>query len=190
MTRAHLLTALERHDHQHIDAGLQIGLAAPKHFIDTSADGGPGIGASDDDHVGIEAVALGHGRAVLADGLGDRDHLDARREAAALREDLILQEEAGNAGRDELVHGPRRVDDVPEPRLTVRDHRDRDGLADAPEVVDRFRQRHQAGVRQAEDRRGGLRARVEEEPEAGRLCQLGMMGRCAGDRADRVGLFS
>ncbi|QRM32151.1 hypothetical protein JO965_10170 [Microvirga sp. VF16] len=61
-----LFAVLECHNHQHIDAGLQISLAAPKHLVDTSANGHPGVRAGDDDHIRIKTITLGYGRAAAA----------------------------------------------------------------------------------------------------------------------------
>ena len=155
---ADFLARLQRGDHQHVDAGRKIGLAAAQHLVDAAADGGARIGARQDDDVGIELVAHGDRRPQLADGFLRRDDLQALGEAAALRKDLVLDEEACDAGVDQLADRARRVKDIAEAGLAIGEDRDRHGPADVARIVDHLGHGHQAGIGQAEDMRRGLRS--------------------------------
>jgi len=95
-----------------VGAGIRVGAAPPDRLVQAAAHGAERVGASDDDEVGILAVADLDGGAIFPDRLfASHDGL-AGDVAAALRELLVLDVDAGDAGLDELLdcsHGAQRV---------------------------------------------------------------------------------
>src|SRR5262249_13413230 len=77
-------------DEGQIRAGREIGVGAANRLVERAAAGAAGVGAGDEDEVGIELAPHGVGRAVLADGFVDRDHAPAGHVATALGDHLVL----------------------------------------------------------------------------------------------------
>ena len=88
-------SALRRLDEERVRTGLAVCERARDRVLEP--DRLPGVGPRDDDEVAV-AARLDR-RTQLPDLLGDGDHPLAAHVAAALRPDLILEEDAGGARR-------------------------------------------------------------------------------------------
>ena len=78
------------------------------------------------------------------------DDLLAGDEPAALREDLVLDVDAADAGADELVHGAPHVHRVAVAGVGVAEQRDADRPRDVPRVHHDLGHAREAGVRHAD----------------------------------------
>ena len=175
--RAQLVLRARRVDEDHVRAGGGVAVRARDRILE--ARDGDRVGARDDQRVGIRA-RVERGAQLLLVQLG-RDHVLALHVPAALREDLILELDAGDAGALELVHGADHLRDLAVARVGVGDHGDRDRRAEPPRVVDHLGRARDAEVGQPEGRsRGGVPAAVDRL-EAGALEQP------AGERVERAG---
>src|SRR3989442_12690734 len=86
-----------------VDAGVGVHAAARDSLLQAAAHRAVGVGARDDEEVGVEPVAHVDGGAVLAQRLlAAHAHL-AGDVAAALREALVLEVDAGHAGLDHFL---------------------------------------------------------------------------------------
>ena len=131
----------------------------------------------DDQRVGIGA-GVQRGAQLLLVQLR-RDHVLALHVPAALREDLILELDAGHAGALQLVHGADHLRDLAVAGVGVRDHGERDGGAEAPGVVDHLGRARDAEIGQPEGGRRGRVAAAIQRLEPGALQQP------AGERVER-----
>ena len=110
-----------------IDAGVGVQPAPGDRLLQAAAHRAVGVGARDDEEVGVEAVAHVDGGAVLAQRLlAAHAHL-AGDVATALREALVLEVDAGHAGLDHLLHRAHGREGVAVAVVGVGDDRDVDG---------------------------------------------------------------
>ena len=110
-----------------------------------------------------------------------RDDVLALDVPAALREDLILELDARDAGAFQLVHGADHLRDLAVARVGIGDHGDPDRRAEPPRVVDHLRRARDAEVGQAEGRSRGRVPAAVDRLEAGALQQP------ARERVERAG---
>lgn len=170
---AHLVDVGRRLDEQEVGAGLARDLRALDRLVD--AVDGERVGARHHDEVRIGARV--ERRAELRDPFGGRNHRLARHVAAALREHLVLEEQARDAGALVEAHGARDVGHVAEAGIRVGEDRQRGRLGEAPVHRRHLGERELRGVRRAEQRRRRAVAALRDRIEAG----------CLGDpRAERV----
>ena len=151
------------------DVGARGGVAVRARDRVLEAGHGDRIGARDDQRVAVGARVERRAQLLLVQ-LG-RDHVLALHVTAALREDLILELDAGDAGALELVHGADHLRDLAVARVGVGDHGERDGRAEAAGVLDHLGRARDAEVGQPEGGGGGRIAAAVERLEAGALEQ-------------------
>ena len=129
-----------------IHAGVGVGAAAADGLVERATDGAEGVGARDDDEVGVQAVARVDGRAILPDRLLEaHDHL-AGDVAAALGEHLVLDVDAGHAAAHVLLHRPDGRERVAVAVVGVGDDGDLDGAGDQGADSGHFRLGQEAHV--------------------------------------------
>ena len=109
-----------------------------------------------------------------------RDHVLAVHVPAALREDLVLELDAGDAGALELVHRAHHLRDLAVAGVGVGDHGEGDGRAEAAGVIDHLGRARDAEVGQPE---GGRRGRVAA---AVHRLEPGALEQPAGERVERA----
>src|SRR5207249_7356945 len=132
-----------------VGAGGQVGVGAPDRLVERAAVRTAGVGARDEDEVGIELAAHRVGGAILAHRLLQRDHATPGHVAAALGDRLVLDVDAGHARADVLAHRAYHVDGVAVPVVGVGDHRRAHRAGDVARVQVHLGHRRQAGVGQA-----------------------------------------
>ena len=101
-------TISRRLDEERVGPGLAVREGARDRVLEP--DGLPRIGPRDDDEAAVPARL--DGRTELPDLFGDGDDPLPRMCAAALRPDLILEEDAGGAGAHQVAHRAHHVDGV------------------------------------------------------------------------------
>ncbi len=120
---------------------------------------GQGVGPGDDEEVPLGAGF--HGRADLLHVLLPRHDPLAPHVPAPLGPDLILEEAAGRAGRDQLSDRAVDVQRIAVAGVGVDDDRDRHAHGDPPRPLDHLGLREQPQIGLA-DRRGGHRVAGDE----------------------------
>src|SRR5581483_2132181 len=128
-----------------------------------------------------------------------RDHLLALEMAAALGENLILEDDAGGAGALELLHAAHDVVQVAVTGVAVGDDRDRHAVRHAPHGVGHLLHAEEVQVRQAVE--AGLVAKPPMNTVSNPACSIStavstswapsermMPGICINSRNRRVGL--
>jgi len=110
-----------------VHAGVGVQAAARDRLLQAAAHRAVGVGARDDEEVGVETVAHVDGGAVFAQRLlAAHAHL-AGDVAAALREALVLEVDAGHAGLDHFLDRAQGRERVAVAVVGVGDDRDVDG---------------------------------------------------------------
>src|SRR5207249_3014175 len=149
---------------------------APERLLLTKP-GDEGLGASD--HQKPRIAPRGRRRLDLPRVLLHRDQGPAhsRVEAAALRELVVLDTDAGGARALELAGGPHDIDGVAIAVVAVGDDRQTDRVDDAADGLEGLRERQDVRVRDGADggdaeaaRRYGVRCREPRRAQEGTRC--------------------
>src|SRR5262249_6580142 len=123
----------------------------------------------------------------LQDHLVGGDDLLALEVPAALRRDLVLDQDAGRPGALELAHRADDVVQVAVPRVAVGDDGDGDALGHAAHGGGNFGQGDQADVGQAEQAGGRAEAADEDGLQPGGLDEAGREDVVGPEAADDAG---
>ncbi len=107
--------------------------------------------------------------------------------AAALGENLILEDDAGGAGALELLHAAHDVVQVAVTGVAVGDDRDRHAVRHAPHGVGHLLHAEEVQVRQAVEAGAGAEAADEHRLEPGLLDQHRRQHVVGAQRADDAG---
>ena len=150
-----------------IDPGVGVRAAAPDRFLQAAADRTVGVGAGDQDEIGVEPPAGVDRGAELPDRLLAREDRLAGDVAASFREPLVLDVDAGHAGLDVLLHRSDRAEGIAVAVVRVGDDRERRGAGDHGREARHLRHRDEAHVRPAVGQRDRVTAHVDGlQPDA------------------------
>ena len=109
---------------------------------------GDGVGARDDDEIGVDPCV--HRGVNFLHHFGAGDHALAGKMPALLGKILVLELDGIGAAALEHLNGARHVDRIAETGVGIDDQRQRDHIAHGADVAGEFGQRDQADIRHAE----------------------------------------
>ena len=170
---AHFGFVLGRFEEQYIGADVGERPHAPHGFFKPV--GGARIGARHDQDISAFVPRIDR-RLDPAQRLVSADHQLAARMTAALRRQLVFNHGAGEAGLGIALDSAFDVERVAIAGIGIADHGDRSCVTDIAPLLDHFGIGDQAGIGQAEPRRGNREAAHEACLEAGAFNHPGRQG--------------